>query len=197
MTPATALPAETLSALEVPASARSARAAASALPARDRFIIGAMVFFVVMAYTIELYYVLFHGSVRTRSDFFARAYQVYGIADQAYYGGWYVYVAVALEALNVFVSQFLNLWLIYAIVKRRSYRYVLQIILSSYLAYSVVLYFTISIVSGFEGMPQRTPFAFFLLVAPNLPWLMIYAWMTWDAARVLLRQSAAAHAQQG
>lgn len=158
----------------------------AALPARDRFIIGAMVFFVVMAYTIELYYVLFHGTVRQRTDFFAQAYRVYGAGDQSYYGGWYVYTAVAFESLNVFISQFLNLWLIYAIVKRAYYRYVLQIILSSYLAYSVVLYFTISIVSGFEGMPEKTPWAFFLLVAPNLPWLLIYAWMTWDAARAML-----------
>ena len=170
-----------------PSTARAERPAVSPrLRGQDHFILGALAFFIVMATTIEAYYVFFFRDVTSRSDFFALAYRIYSAGDDAYYGGSYPYVAVALEAINVFFSQFLNVWLIFAILKRRSYRHVLQLALSAYLSYSVVLYFTIGVASGFSGMATKNAWGYFIYVAPNLPWLLIYLFMTWDSSRYLV-----------
>jgi hypothetical protein len=56
----------------------------------------------------------------------------------------------------------LNVWLIWAIVKRRAYRHVLQLALGSYLSYSVILYWLAGHLSGYEGMRSRTAYAFIL-----------------------------------
>ena len=46
----------------------------------------------------------------------------------------------AQEAINVFWTTGLNVWLIWAIVTRRAYRHVLELALGSYISYSVFLY---------------------------------------------------------
>lgn len=37
-----------------------------------------------------------------------------------------------------------------------------------------MLYFWLAYVSDFEGMPEKTAWAYFIFFAPNLPWLLGY-----------------------
>ena len=172
--------------------ARASGAGARPLAAADRVALGLLGFFVVMAFTIELYFILHYRDIREQSHFFASAYRAYGVGDAAYYGKGDVYVPLALETLNVFFTQGLNLLLMWGIVKRRAWRHPLQLLVSSYLTYSVVFYFWVNIVSGYANMPEKTPWAFFIFFAPNLPWLLGHAWMAWQSFVVMARRMRAA-----
>jgi hypothetical protein len=154
------------------------RAEARPLPVADRVTLGLLGFFMVMAFSIELYFVLHYRDVREQTHFFARAYAIYGAGDQAYYGRGDVYVPLALETLNVFFTQALNALLVWAIVKRRAYRHPLQLLVSSYLTYSVVFYFWVNHVSGYANMPEKTA------------WLLGHAWMAWQSFAVMARRMA-------
>jgi hypothetical protein len=131
-----------------------------------------LVFFIVLAFTFELYFVIFHGTIKYRTDVFARLYSVYGRGDQAYYGGASPHLPLALEFINIIITQPVNVVLIFAILRRRWYRHLLQLVMSSYLAYSVVLYFTVGLVSHNETMPRHTAAAYAIYYLPNLPWLL-------------------------
>jgi len=170
------------------------------LPTRDKTIIGLLLFFIVVALTLELYYVVYAHELpaRASSNWMAYLFSLYGVADSTYFDQ-VSSLSLSLEMINVFVTQPLNAWLIFAILKRRRYRHVLQLIVSSYLTYSVVLYFFQEQLSGFVHMRQKTPYGFFMFYAPNLPWLLGYAYMAYDSARALLgrrpeRRAAAADA---
>lgn len=164
----------------------------SPLPHIDRVTLGLIGFFVVMAFTIELYFILHYRDVHLQSHFFARAYGIYSAGDAAYYGRGDIYVPLALETLNVFFTQILNFVLIWGIVKRRAWRHPLQLLVSSYLTYSVVFYFWVNHVSGYINMPEKTPWAFFIFYAPNLPWLLGHAWLAWISFGVMTRRLASA-----
>jgi cholestenol Delta-isomerase len=163
---------------------------AQPLSISDRVTLGMVGFFVVMAFTIELYFILHYNDVHTQNHFFAKAYGVYSAGDQAYFGKGDIYVPLALETLNVFFTQGLNFLLMWAIVKRRAWRHPLQLLVSSYLTYSVVFYFWVNHVSGYVNMPEKTPWAYFIFYAPNLPWLLGHAWMAWQSFAVMTRRLA-------
>jgi hypothetical protein len=92
----------------------------------------------------------------------------------------------------------LNAWLIWAILARKPYRHTLQLILGSYLTYSVLLYFWTAYLSGFERMASpHTAYTYFLFFAPNLPWLLGYLYMTCDSVRAINRQLRSAPACEG
>ena len=165
-------------------------AGSAALSRTDEITLGLLAFFVVMAFTIELYFILHYRDIREQDHFFARAYAIYGAGDQAYYGRGDVHVPLALESFNVFFTQGLNLLLAWGIVKARAWRHPLQLLISSYLTYSVLLYFWVNHVSGYINMPDKTPWAFFIFIAPNLPWLLGHAWMAWRSFVVLQRRMA-------
>jgi hypothetical protein len=138
----------------------------------DRLTVALLAFFIAAALTVELYFVFHYRDVHTRDDLFARAYQLYSIGDDAYYGQGDVHLPFALETINVFFTQILNALLIWAVAKRLAWRYPLQLAVSAYVAYSVVLYLWHAHVSGYPGMREKSPWAFFIFVAPNLPWLL-------------------------
>ncbi len=149
------------------------------LSVSNRVTLGLLGFFVVMAFTIELYFILHYDDIRQQTGFFARAYQIYGAGDTAYYGRGDLYVPLALETINVFFTQGLNALLIWGIVKHRAWRHPLQLLVSSYLAYSVLLYFWIQHVSGYAQMPEHNAWGYFIFYVPNLPWLLAHLWMGW------------------
>ena len=72
------------------------------------------------------------GSVpaRAETDFLARLFRVYAEGDRAYYDP-VMALPRALETINVFCTQPLNAWLIYAILARKPYRHALQPIVGS------------------------------------------------------------------
>lgn len=163
------------------------------LSAADRVIIGLLAFFLAIAFSLELYWIVYNDSLVARADheLFAYLFQIYGDADRAYFDR-ISPMAIGLEQINVFVTQFVNVWLIWAIVQRAHYRHVLQLIVGSYLAYSVVLYFWAAHVCGYPDMRYHSAYTYFLFYAPNLPWLLGYAFMAVHSARWLcarLRQA--------
>lgn len=158
----------------------------SDLSASERVIIGLLTFFLIIAFTLELYWIVFNDSLVARADheLFARLFQIYGDADRAYFDR-ITPMAIGLEQINVFVTQIVNVWLLWAIVQRVYYRHVLQLLVGSYLTYSVVLYFWAAHVTGYPDMRYQSPYTFFLFYAPNLPWLLGYAYMSLDSIRHL------------
>lgn len=163
----------------------------------DRVTLGLLSFFLCIAFSLELYWLVFRDELVARAphELFAHLFQIYGDADRAYYDRISA-LAIGLEGINVYVTQLLNMWLIAAIVGRHHYRHVLQLIVSSYLAYSVVLYFWCAHVTGYPDMRYQSAYTYFLFYAPNLPWLLGYGWMAWVSARVLaanMREAGRSH----
>jgi hypothetical protein len=159
----------------------------TALPLRDRIIVGLLGFYLTVAFTLELWWLLHSSSemVALRdTNLLARLFDVYGACDRAYFEDRTPF-AFSLEAINVYFTQALNVWLIYAIVKRKPYRYGLQLAVASYLSYSVVLYFLVNHVSGYAFARYRSPYTYFLLYGVNAPWLLGHLYMVWDALRAI------------
>jgi len=156
------------------------------LPRKDWLILGLLGFFLLVACTLELYWVLYADQLveRSQTDLIAYGFRFYGEADSAYYDH-VTPLSLGLETLNVYVTQWLNLWLAYAILKHKPYRYALQLTLGAYLTYSLVLYFWAAHLSGYAGMRERRFYTFFMLVTPNLPWLLGYLYLAYDAIRAI------------
>ena len=157
------------------------------LPAGDVFAVCLLGFFILAALSIELYYILNVHTLPERTDLFAKAYAWYGKADRTYDGYGDVSVALALETINVFVTQILNLILVWAIVGRKVFRYPLQLAVSAYVTYSVVFYQWLQQVSHYENMPHKTVEAYLLFLA-NLPWLAGYGYLGYRSFLVILRR---------
>ncbi|MCB9703688.1 MAG: hypothetical protein H6711_17465 [Myxococcales bacterium] len=153
---------------------------------KDRLTVAFLVFVVCVAFSLELYWWIHRGELveRAATEWMAWLFKVYGDADRAYFDH-VAPMSVGQEAINIFVSQLLNLWLIVAIVARRRYRHILQLGLSAYLSYSVVLYFAAAHFSDYPDMRYRSAWTFGLFYGANLPWLLGYGYLTWDAIRAL------------
>jgi hypothetical protein len=152
----------------------------AALSTRDRGIIAMLVFFSLFNVTLDLYYVWNASRLEAMvtTDVLARLWAFYAAADRFWVvAPW----SFAQEWLNVFATTAVNVWLVWAIVKRRPYRHALQLTLGSYLTYSVILYFLAAHVSGYAGMREVTVpwLAFFYAV--TLPWGLGHAYMAWDS----------------
>lgn len=152
----------------------------------DRITLGLLTFFLCIAFSLELYWLVCRDELVTRApqELFARLFQIYGDADRAYYDRVSA-LAIGLEGINVYFTQLLNVWLMVAIVARRHYRHVLQLLVSSYLTYSVILYFWCAHVTGYPDMRYRSAYTFFLFYVTNFPWVLGYGWMAWVSARAL------------
>jgi hypothetical protein len=155
---------------------------------RDRFTILLLGFFALIAMTLELYFLAHHRDLpaRAATELPARLFGIYGIADRGYFDR-VSSLALALEGINVFVMQPLCGLLVYAIVRKRGWRWPLQLGIGAYLAMSVVLYFMVAIVSGYADMVEHSGKAFALLYGGNAPWLLGYGWLAVDAARQIAR----------
>src|SRR6185369_14847012 len=96
-----------------------------------------------------------HLGERAGADWASALWAIYADADRLWIvAPW----SRAQEAINVFWTSALNVWLIWAIVTRRAYRHVLQLALGSYLSYSVILYWLAGHLSGYEGRRSRARF---------------------------------------
>ncbi len=156
---------------------------------RDKATLGLLGFFFVVASTIELYFVVAHDRLVAAAAHNPLAWllSIYGPADSAYFAAPSP-LALALEGINVFVTQPVGIALAYAIVRRRAWRWPLQLAVGAYVTYSVVLYFLVAYVSGLAGMRERSVASFAIFYGANLPWLAGYAWIAWDAARTIGRR---------
>lgn len=166
----------------------------------DRAVLGFLGFSLVLAFTLELYFVVCRSTVRQHTDVFARLFRLYGMGDSTYYGRGDTALPFALETINIGITQGLNVLLVVAILRGLPWRYPLQLAVSSYVAYSVVLYFWHAHVGGYPAMPEHSPSAFLVFYAPNLPWLLGNLWLARSAFTALtarLRTAPAAPAPGG
>ncbi|KUM73431.1 hypothetical protein J7F01_12725 [Streptomyces sp. ISL-22] len=154
----------------------------------DRITLGFLAFSFLLAFTLELYFVLHFQDIGGRRDVFARLFQVYGAGDSAYAGEGDVYFPFALETIHLTVTQVLSVGITVGVLRNRPYRYPLQLAVSSYVAYSVVLYFWRAVVGGYENMPERGAWNYFIFYVPNLPWLLGNLLLAWYAYRAILRR---------
>jgi EXPERA (EXPanded EBP superfamily) len=99
---------------------------------------------------------------------------------------------LALESFNTVVSQWFNAWLIYAIVKRRYYRHVLQATLATYTTYGTFLYYYVAHLSGYAVMETHGVYPYLMFYLCNAPWLLGYGWMAFDSIREIARHYARA-----
>ena len=154
----------------------------SRLSVQDRIAIGLLGFYVLIAFTIELYWIIYRGELMTRAntEFFAKLFAIYAAGDREYFDI-QTPLPMALEAFNVFFTQILNVLIVWAIVHRRWYRHPLQLLVSSYVAYSVVLYFLTAHFFDYASMGQRNAWGFFIFIAPNLPWLLGYMYLAYQS----------------
>src|SRR4051812_5721074 len=108
------------------------------LPKKDLFILGMQALFFLSAVTLELYWVRHaHELVAlSETELFAAGFRIYGAADRAYFEAVTPFT-LGLETIQVFITQPLSLWLAYAILARKPYRYPLQLAVGSYLTYSL------------------------------------------------------------
>jgi ABC-type Co2+ transport system permease subunit len=154
---------------------------------RDVATLGLLGFFFAVAMSIELYYLVAHDRLVAAAAAhhpLALLLALYAPADRAYLEAPSP-LTLALEGINVVVTQPLGGLLAFAIVRRRWWRWPLQLAIGAYVAYSVVLYFTVGALSAFAGMSQRSVGTFAMYFGANLPWLAGAAWMSWEAARAL------------
>jgi emopamil binding protein len=161
------------------------------LSTRDRITVGLLVFFMLIALTLEAYWLIFHNVMESRTDIFAQIFQLYWPADRTYRIPGYGIeksLTLALETVNVLVTQWLNIWLIYAIVKRRPYRHALQLTLATYSAYGTFLYLYTGHLSGYAVFESRRPSSYLLFYFINAPWLAGYGWMAYESIRTIARR---------
>jgi hypothetical protein len=147
---------------------------------RDAIAIGLLTFFIVTAYTMELYWLVYWPELPQRGDLMALLYRAYGQADTGYYGG-VTSFEVGLESFHVVISQPLHLWLICAILWRSPYRYPLQLALASYVCYSTVLFLTAKFMSGYAQMPVHDLGSQLMLHLANMPWIAGNLYLAIDA----------------
>lgn len=151
---------------------------------RDKATLALLGFFFLIAFTIELYYVVAHDRIVAEAGHNPLAWllAIYGPSDRAYFDAPSP-LTITLEGFNVVVTQPLGIALALAVWRRRNWRWPLQVAIGAYVTYSVVLYFAIAQVSGFAGMRDHSVRSFAIFYGANLPWLAGYAWLMWDAAR--------------
>jgi hypothetical protein len=185
-----------------PIAQAAAAQAIEPLSVKDRIIIGLILFFAVVAFTFEAYWLIFNQVMESRTDFFARIYALYWPADYTYrIPGYPIEKAftLALERVNTLVTPFLSFFLIWAIIKRKPYRYPLQLAIANYTFYGTFLYYYVAHISGHAMFAYQGTYPYVTFYLASLPWIAAYGWMNWDAYRAIVRRyksgaNAAAHA---
>jgi hypothetical protein len=147
--------------------------------------------FTLFNLTLDLWYVVHARDLPglVGRHWLADLWAFYARADRDWIvGPW----SFAQEALNVYVTTFVNLWLIVAIVRRAPHRHALQLTLGAYLSYSVALYFLAAHADGYPGMRERTLANLALFYGVTMPWLAGHAWLAWDSFRAIAARFAQA-----
>jgi hypothetical protein len=160
------------------------------LPAKDKAIVCLILFFTTVALTLELYWLLHHQEMESRTDLFARIISIYWPADHSWrIPGYSIEKALnlSLEGVNALVTPILSATLLWAIFKRRRYRYPLQMLVGTYTAYGTFLYYSVAHISGYAVFAEKSIGTYLMFYFANFPWLAGYAWIAWDAYRAIVR----------
>jgi len=158
--------------------------------------IGLLGYFFLVAMTLEVWWVL-HSPAQKAAlrghSFVGKFWEIYSACDRGYFEEPSP-LAWCLETINVGITQPLNLWLVWAIVRGKPYRWTLQLAMTSYYCFALILYFAVGHVSGYAMMRERSAYTFFLFYGTNGPWLLGHLWLWWQAARAVTRRFAEAPA---
>ncbi len=162
----------------------------SVLSTSDKIVIGLVLIFTLVAVTLELYWLIFNQVMESRTDILGRAWAIYWPADYTYrVNGYPIEKAftLSLEGVNTLLTPFPSALLIWAILKRRPYRYPLQLLIGTYTAYGTFLYFSVAHISGYAVVSDRSAATYLMFYLLNLPWLAGYTWMAYDAFIAIVR----------
>jgi hypothetical protein len=152
---------------------------------RDHWVLGLTIFYVVAAFVIELPWLLASAELARIGGWFGAFWGFYGRADRGYFdlvSGF----ERGIESFHIFVTQWLHIWLICAILKHWTHRYLLQLVVGSYVAFSTAVYLAAKHMTGYPLMPEHSTGAYLTLYLANLPWLLGNAWIAYEGARGLL-----------
>jgi hypothetical protein len=166
------------------------RAVSEPLPLGDKVIIGFLLFCMLIA-PLEAYWIIFRATVHERTDLFARLLSIYWPVDRTYRDPMLDNAqafTLSVESVNVFVTQWLNVILIWAIARRKYWRHALQIVTATYTGYGTFLYFYVAHLSGYTIMENRTTGGFLLFYLANLPWLIGCVYMIWHSVAAINRK---------
>jgi hypothetical protein len=141
-------------------------------------------FFILVAFTLEAYFVWNSGRLAELHDMAAGAFALYGRGDRGYFDRVTTFER-GLESFNILITQPLNILLLLGILRRTLWRYPLQLGVCSYVCYSTALYLVANHLSGYAGMTRHDLASFLIFYLPNLPWLAGNAWLAWDAGRTI------------
>ena len=155
------------------------------LTPRDRWVLRLTIFFILMALTVELPWLLASAELGHMGGAFDAMWSFYSRADRGYYDA-VSGLERGVESFHLFATQWLHLWLIWAILTRWAYRYALQLVVGSYVAFSTAVYLLAKHMTGYPLMQEHTADAFLILYFANLPWLIGNGWIAYDAARGLV-----------
>jgi EXPERA (EXPanded EBP superfamily) len=164
--------------------------ARAVLPTKDKVIIGLLLGFTAVALTLELYWLVFNQEMERRTDLLARVLAIYWPADYTFrVSGYPIEKAFTLsfEAVNVLLTPILSGLLIRAILTHKPYRYPLQLTIATYTFYGTYLYFSVAHISDYAVFEYKSPYTYLMFYLVNLPWLIGYAWIGWDAYRAIVR----------
>jgi hypothetical protein len=173
------------------ALAQPAASTRASLPTKDKAIIGLILIFTSVALTLELYWLVFNQVMESRTDLFAKILALYWPADYTWrIPGYPIEKAFTLsfESVNVLVTPWLSMGLIWAILKRRPYRYALQLVIATYTFYGTYLYYSTAHISGYAVFEYKGAYTYLMFYLINLPWFAGYAWIGWDAYRAIVRR---------
>jgi hypothetical protein len=158
--------------------------ATAALTAADRWVLGLTLFFIAMALGVELPWLLASAELGHIGGPLDAIWAFYGRADRGYFdqvSG----LERGVESFHIFATQWLHVWLVWAILRRWAYRFLLQIVIGSYVAFSTALYLLAKHMTGYALMPEHDAGAFLTLYLANLPWLIGNGWIAFEGARRL------------
>jgi hypothetical protein len=163
----------------------------SMLTARERLIAWQLAFFIVIAYAIELPWLLSSAELPRLENLWGRIWAFYGQSDRGYYDRVSSF-ELGLESFHIFVTQWLYVWMLWAVMRRWAYRHVLEVAIGSYVAYSTVVYLVGKHLTGYALMPEHEPRDFLILYLANLPWVSGNLYIAVDGAGELVRLTKAA-----
>jgi len=154
------------------------------MASRDRISAALVLFFILVAVTLEAYFVLNSWRLPEQHGLAAHLFELYGRGDRGYFDRVTTFER-GLESFNILITQPLNILLLVGILRRSLWRYPLQLGACSYVCYSTALYLVSNHLGGYAGMPRHDLASFLIFYLPNLPWLAGNAWLAWDAGHAI------------
>ena len=158
-------------------------------PPRNRLVIGLLLFYVAFSATIDLYWVV-HAQhlpeLAAAGDWIARLYGNFATTDHGYYDR-VGQAELGLEAVNVTVTQAMNLVLLVALWRRWPMRVPLQMAIGAIVAYSVLFDYACAALAGFPNMDTHDAGSLASFFGASAPWLLGHLYFVWDGWRQAAR----------